>query len=221
MVRAILEGRKTQTRRVIKPQPPEEALDAGCLRGSGPDDGLWTRLDSKDLLEAGIVGDNFRCPYGVEGDRLWVREAFQPLFAEGIKFRDANWQTGEGYAIRYVATDGRTEWMDQDDNITDRCKPGIHMPRWASRLALEIAKVRVERVQEISEEDAIAEGISDTTLSASYSGTAHKTHGRCKLEYASLWDHLNAKRGFAWDTNPWVWVLEFRSERVSAGDTQK
>jgi len=60
-------------------------------------------------------------------------------------------------------------------------------------------------------------GRSHTTLSASYSGTAHKTHGRCKREYASLWDSINAKRGFAWDTNPWVWVLEFRSELPSAG----
>lgn len=188
MVRAILEGRKAQTRRVVKPFSVEDEHRA-----------INPHLD--------VV----RCPYGQPGDRLWVREAFQPLFAEGVKFRDADWQTGKGYAIRYVATDSRTEWMDPDDNITDRCKPGIHMPRWASRLTLELTEVRVERVQDITNGNAKSEGVQGMCFG-----------GMTKLEsfiwsYKTLWDQINAKRDggiYAWEKNPWVWVLGFGRVRA-------
>lgn len=198
MVRAILEGHKTQTRRVINPQPFLEQGKDGAKN--------WWCLDRSRSGYGSQVGNSaweegakpyiLHWPYGQPGDRLWVREAFQPLFADGVKFRDADWKTGKGYAIRYVATDGRTEWMDPDDRVTDRCKPGIHMPRWASRLTLELTKVRIEKVQEISGEDIGAEGI--------------KLSGNYRASWRELWNSINAKRGFGWDANPWLWVLEFK-----------
>ena len=159
MVRALLAGRKTVTRRLSK---------------------RWLKVKA--------------------GDVLWVREAFQPIFAEGFEHggeKYPDWKTGEGYAIRYVATEGRTDWIDGEDNITDRCKPGIHMPRWASRITLEITGVRVERVRSISEEDAIAEGVEP------------ELDWTATMKYAVLWDKINGKK-YPWASNPFVWVIEFK-----------
>lgn len=164
MVRALLEGRKTQTRRVVK----KWHFNTGCeglnfgfsgLVASQVSPGLW-RLSSRG--EGGCWQE--RCgaisPYGKPGDRLWVRESFQPLLRDGVKWQDADYETGDGYEINYVTSGGVKEFYDcsNDEAFCSRITPSIYMPRWASRILLEITDVRVERLQDISEEDAVAEG---------------------------------------------------------------
>ena len=182
MVRAIIDGRKTQTRRVVRPQPemiPQGAMLRSC--------GVWEILIGADNL-AVTTAD---CPHGVTGDRRWVRESFQAA-------------PGGGY------------WYKADDRYDYPCpegyvsawKPSTHMPRRASRILLEIASVRVERVQEISEEDIDAEG--------TWFPGKRPENGDPRLGFEMLWNLINAKRGFGWDVNPWVWVIEFK--RVEASE---
>ena len=128
---------------------------------------------------------SLKCPYGAPGDRLWVRET---------------WDT-DGKTIAYRATTPETT----TDPEPMRWRPSIHMPRWASRLTLAVTSVRVERVQEITEADARAEGIEPQR--SDYSGEDSNS-----LQFRDLWDSINAARGYGWAVNPWVWVVEF--ERV-------
>lgn len=169
MVRAILEGRKTQTRRVVK----GIALD-------------WLRPDGF-TPEFTASPENSLCPYGNPGDTLWVRETWGP-FEGGFIYR-----ADEGPNVK--PDDGR--WH-----------PSIHMPRDASRLSLLIKSVRVERLQEISEADAFAEGVGHYVDSGA-AGEATPDGARTAREwFAQLWDTINAK-SHPWASNPWVWVVEF------------
>ena len=175
MVRAILAGQKTQTRRIIKGRPSKTQQDA------------------------------LFCPYGHPSDRLWVKETF------------AYAQDG---TVVYRASMVGSPW----DAITRRAitwRPSIHMPRWASRITLEITDVRVERVQDISEADAWAEGIEvldGQFADADICATAKKyglMFENANCIYAHLWDTLYAARGLGWGVNPWVWVITFkRAEEV-------
>ena len=189
MVRTILEGRKTQTRRVVK------------------DTGFYAIEDhhGAEMAMRERAALATRCPYGQPGNRLWVREAFQPLFADGVENHwETDWKTGKGYAISYPATDGIHEYLDADDNLSDACKPSIHMPRWASRITLEIASVRVERLNDISEADCIAEGCAGghgAIPGYAYAATPFE-------HYRALWESINGTG--SWDMNPWVFVIEFR-----------
>lgn len=201
MVRAILEGRKTQTRRVMKPQPSWVADGVMYWKGT-----------------AGMIHSH-RCPCGVPGDRLWVRESFQPLLREEIGATPASseydYKTGQGYEVSYPATDGVQEYYDlsTDEAFCSRVTPSIYMPRWASRITLEITDVRVQRIQDISEEDCEAEGVS--LVPTDCQGECGQTPcGITRSRFIGLWDSINAKRGYGWDKNPWVWVLTFR--RVGA-----
>lgn len=182
MVRAILAGTKTQTRRAMKPQPHEDRmrLEVGLYHPTVIDRhgdeqpgeekfGAWT--------EDGEQG--WVCPYGQPGDRLWVREAFQR--AGG----DSGWW--------YRATDAAA---DLGHSPVSHWRPSIHMPRAASRITLEITGIRVERLQDISDADVAAEGIS--------TGTAD-----CMVwHYKKLWESINGAG--SWDANPLVWVVEFQ-----------
>ncbi len=179
MVRAILEGRKTQTRRVVKPQPCEMNVWHGAIYDGEID------LDKTPCMESRS------CPYGVPGDRLWVRETF----CTG-SFYDCFQEDG---AICYRATAGNTTETD-----CAAWRPSIHMPRHASRITLEVTSVRVERVQNISEEDAKEEGVEHFLIPPD-GGSAPHIEG-----FRKLWDSINAKRGFGWAANPWVFVIEFR-----------
>lgn len=155
MVRAILDGRETQTRRAFSKRLLKlMANTASCGEVSNfLDEEILGKHDHEYIVQF--------CSYGKPGDRLWVRETFQPLFADGVEnHSETNWRTGEGYTVSYPATDGIQEFIDADDNISDACMPSIHMPRWASRILLEVANVRVERLLDISEEDAISEGVT-------------------------------------------------------------
>lgn len=174
MVRAILDGRKTQTRRVVKPQPPDSVAGLYCDGNSE-----WFSTAFYDVRR--------RCPFGRTGDRLWVRETLAEY--DGRWFYDADQSPVE--CVPPYSHSGT-------------CCPSIHMPRWASRITLEITGIRVEQVQAVSEEDARAEGVIPAPHEmADYSSP-------CRAEYRELWDSLNAKRGYGWDVNPLVFVIEFK-----------
>ena len=196
MVRALLDGSKTQTRRVAK------AKHLSWIEGSVLNflDGKWNQRP---------------LPYGKPGDQLWVRETWQgPLLEEYEVDADADWQSAnrihqyQNPAHCAFAADGGSppEFIDSDDNIQRRWRPSIHMPRWASRITLEITGVRVERLQNISEADALAEGVSDTGAKI-LDSVANEVTGPI-AEYSVLWESINGPG--SWDLNPWVWVVEFK-----------
>ena len=185
MVRAILEGRKTQTRRVIKPQPE---CESGYESPHENEIGLyWRKKDPEGFNSEPELNDYLlsQCPHGQPGDRLWVRETWccdNEAAAQDI--------ISPGIGVFFRATEENPSMF--------RWKPSIHMPRWASRITLEITNVRVERVQDISEEDAISEGMMGSTSD----NPAH--------DFYILWDEINEARGFGWVNNPLVWVIEFK-----------
>ena len=200
MVRAILAGRKTQTRRAVKPR---KDVVFGCL------------MQPHELAGEVNSGIFENCPYGQPSDRLWVRENFQPLFADGIeKHWETDWKTGKGYSIRYPATDGVQEFFNLDDELSSSCKPSIHMPRWASRILLEITGVRVEKLKDISDSgasnDCTAEGVFHSGMDVPTYDQWHGDgfHSSEKWMYRKLWESINGTG--SWDANPWVWVVEFK-----------
>ena len=213
MVRAILQNRKFQTRRVINPQPqwpwdkPPVWVDGDGYYHSGDGPHLATRSD-------------MRCPYGAVGDTLWVREAWRT--EKNIDKMDAAQMVAAcldaGYSapwapIRYEA-DGRFDNWDQGQEV-GRLRPSIHMPRWASRITLEVVNVRVERVQEISEADAKAEGVwkPGEIVRADMTGRYDAENYTARNQFMHTWEHLNFDRGFGWNVDPWVWVIEFKRVR--------
>lgn len=209
MVRAILSGTKTQTRRVVKPSPewtePGTAWKFSEDGHSGP--GWYAYND--DYPEEGALF--YRFPYGQPGDRLWVRETWQgPLvddfesyLADPDKFKKPEF-------CEYAADGGPApEFVTLDDELEQRWRPSIHMPRWASRILLEVVSVRVERLADISKDDAMAEGI--VLQPDGGFGLADSTHYNFSDptdSYCSLWESINGDG--SWQANPWVWVVEFK-----------
>jgi hypothetical protein len=192
MVRAILDGRKTQTRRVVLPQPIKNP--GGKYEPSDPVEGM----DGKWHFMSGVVSyahNDVRCPFGQPGDRLWVRETFwtddHAPFAPAVYHADSDWNPG---------------WER-------RWRSPIHMPRCLSRITLEVTGVRVERVQEISEDDAKAEGVLECARRVAGFDTGCASH---VCGFRQLWSSLNEKRGYGWDVRPWVWVIEFKRVEDSA-----
>lgn len=222
MVRAILDGRKTQTRRVVKPQPKphyREVRVAGdqvvgrpivpgpCAAGGGGWEGIAD------------------CPFGAPGDTLWVRETWQ--------FYD--WCSDGMPHIKYEA-DGavlyhdygfdddwaeklQNTWADLSDpknyaidgRAADRrWRPSIHMPHWASRLTLEVVSVKVERVQDISEADAVAEGPTRTAHLVGWPVQEVEYTQTARDAFHRDWDWINGNRWFGWEANPWVWAVTFQ-----------
>lgn len=181
-MRAILEGKKTQTRRVI----------------SEPDNGITTTISdgqAQVLYEDGVWRERIS-PFGATGDRLWVREGFWPAFKrEGAS-------SGCVYRADYL----KPTMLDPTIYFQKVWTPSIHMPRWASRLTLEITDMRVERLQDISGEDCRAEGIA---LSPTELYPHTNTDYKLRVRFGREWDQLN-KREVGWDKNPWVWVITFR-----------
>jgi hypothetical protein len=205
MVRAILDGRKTQTRRVVKPplqnsDYPNPKLDSGefcvcpdLLPTSDKRELVIVHCESRGIyrhMGSKVFAEEF-CPYGVPGDRLWVRETWSrvenghwcPIGGDPVYKADGGSYSGSGF-----------RWISS-----------IHMPRWASRITLEITGVRVERLQGISEEDCIAEGCDGS--SAGFGEAVSKTLSHAW--FFQLWDSINDKK-HPWASNPWVWVIEFR-----------
>lgn len=244
MVRALLSGRKTQTRRLIKPQP--EPFGVSSYKGTRQGwvwkpaslNRSWNDDDrdpyNRNPMARATCALSAESPYGGPGDTLWVRETWAPFDAwiDGVEREDP-------VVVRYKA-DGnilrherdRVTDIDQDNWSFPKWKPSIFMPRWASRITLEITGIRVERVQDISESDARSEGVELTAKDSwkDYLYGAKNQHGAyhyrislpsARQSYVSLWDSINAKKS-PWITNPWVWVIEFkpipcRAEAISAG----
>lgn len=199
MVRAILEGRKTQTRRLIKPQPTKwhtvKRRPFHCNHVDMPR--IWSALSdhSEDRVS----------PYAV-GDRLWVKEGWAPSIAhshgmDACDCADVN--------VHYKA-DGEDRYFRDGDIPEEWTMPkagpkvtALFMPKWASRIKLEITELRVQRLQEITEDDAKAEGCSPVVVDGFVECGTRKT------EFAKLWDSINGKR-CPWNNNPWVWCVSFR-----------
>lgn len=184
MVCAILEGRKTQTRRIIKEQPL-----LGCIGTYGV--GIpFVRGKNGDV----------RCPYGTPGDRLWVRETFCPIYPQ-----DPHYNGGRPIEYDYAATYKHGDRLGDLLGIKKRWTPSIHMPRSASRITLEVTGVRVEQLNEISEADAVAEGCDNGKSDAAISTGWYE---RPKAAYRRLWEQINGIG--SWNENPLVWVVEFK-----------
>lgn len=186
MVRAILDGRKSQTRRLVAlPSGWEPKVGAG---GRGDLDRYGLRLVPSS---GSVLGpDSLVCRYGTVGDRLWVRENWQPL-AERKAIYAATW---------HPASPPPSRW-----------RPSIHMPRWACRITLEVTGVRVERLQDISDDDARAEGVEYSDETALWSPGNHETPTQA---FAALWESIHGPE--LWAKNPWVWVVEFKRIEASS-----
>jgi hypothetical protein len=206
MVKAILDGKKSMTRRIVKPQPPEgawrifDSLD--CYEGEG-----WAFQYSVEIVPGLIHNPIFKlphngnCPYGKVGDILWVRETWLRLFG----------------TYHYKADQRETDELCRKD-FGIKWKPSIHMPRKACRIRLKITDIRIERLQDISEEDARAEGITSYWAEphrdvAPFIGVSKELgEDLCPTRYEAfqqLWNHINKDRGHGWDQNDWVWVVSF------------
>lgn len=186
MVNAILAGNKTQTRRVMKTQ----IVFGDVIEGFPP---LWhlpTGPESGILYPNGKRQIHAMCPLGKVGDRLWVRETWNKTRI--FQAPDA------GEVVVYAACDNRTDYGGP-------WKPSIHMPRAASRITLEITAVRVERLQDISEQDALAEGVR-TEQDAANEGASWYDKPRRAFQF--LWQSIYGPE--SWDANPWVWIIEFK-----------
>lgn len=208
LVRAILEGRKTVTRREIKKQAALDCLAAGF-----------------EPAFLALPGNADLCPYGQPGDRLWVRETWSDVNlqgAPGIAYQadddvrdlmeDASFLDEHG-AFNY--DDPRSKpyqfacWSEDLIAGTEgRWRPSIHMPRWASRLLLEITDVRVERLQAITDEQCIAEGIGLNENTVGVKLTVPEGASMPKTMFSEVWRAINGAD--SWDANPWVWVVEFK-----------
>ncbi len=206
MIRAILEGRKTQTRRIMKPQP---VIDSdGWFRWDGhkPNSKLGAYASNHIDLQAISIFVGVSCPYGQPGDRLWVRETFQgPLlsYEQAQEFFNHREKFESPRYCQYRADGGPAPvFVNADDEERYGWRPSIHMPRWASRITLEITDVRVERLQDISEEDAEAEG-ADPVLVPPDGGDYPHRQG-----FLDLWESIYGQD--SWDANPWVWCISFK-----------
>ncbi|HGM5437685.1 hypothetical protein FKD06_07740 [Serratia sp. SRS-8-S-2018] len=213
MVRAILDGCKTQTRRVIANVSPDNCIP--LQKPTKTKDGIYTHV--MDAPGNGL------CPFGQIGDRLWVRETFAilgnedgcPIDWDGnlIKgdekhaariYKASCWQEPGNYGLWSIP--------DRDTQYEGAWRPSIHMPRWASRITLEITAVRVERLNDISEEDARAEGVKPAgDMLLDYPDTFLTPKGdfaTAKVAFQRLWQSIYGDE--SWNANPWVWVIEFR-----------
>ncbi|HEJ8096843.1 TPA: ASCH domain-containing protein [Serratia marcescens] len=218
MVRAIIDGRKTQTRRVMKPQPEP------CYRGGHwwPSNAFKTMLHIEEQMQngqggwKGLAGD--ACPFGQIGDRLWVRETFMDLTGTGIEATTGKF---EGFAYRADTPAGSYgDEVRKDYGL--KWTPSLHMPRKACRILLEITAVRVERLNDISQEDAQAEGMELTGWIPSYSNPDNAGFDETFTPYdnfAMLWESIYGAE--SWIANPWVWVIEFRRVGDSAREVKR
>ncbi|MBA3997053.1 MAG: hypothetical protein C0466_07770 [Candidatus Accumulibacter sp.] len=199
MVRATREGRKTQTRRVVKPQP----------------DFLGSMVDAKTpfkSLESGLHVQII-CPFGQPGDRLWVRETWKPSISHSCAMDACDCEDmwveypSGGDGRFFSGTQISDDWTFPRTFKKGNCIPSIHMPRWANRILLEVVSVRVERLNDISEADAGAEGCPWSDGAPDEHGIPTQLVVDAKDEFAHLWRNINGAG--SWDTNPWVWVIDF------------
>lgn len=219
MVQAVLNGTKTQTRRVVKPQP-RDCSDIHKLyeEADWKNEPMKFERVTHGLWCCSLCGNGIgiKCPYGKVGDELWVRETFSP--AKSLTSSSDETQYTLGYI--YKADEGVEVPFF---NYNQKWKPSIFMPREASRIQLRITDIRVERLQDISEEDAVSEGIESFYGSRPLSiNDCWKFYGKnakggtdiASKSFQSLWDSINGEprkdgKDISWNANPWVWVVEF------------
>lgn len=224
MVRAILDGRKTQTRRIMEPQPADD-IERGIF--PNPEVIGWK---SSRRHKHGSTTAHF-CHYGKPGDRIWVRETWgvvshafsdDGLMIDWVPDRPATaiheMPFGSGYYSGHAiyAADGDFTWGDDDGYEDGRScwKPSIHMPRAASRILLEITNVRVERLNAISQADAIAEGAPPSHPSIDCVSQEYGFPDFSRSWFGQTWQHIYGEE--SWNANPWVWVISF--ERIEGGE---
>jgi hypothetical protein len=220
MVRALLDGSKTQTRRIVKLQPVANHRGKFAFDTFTDDEAIESYWQNYPLW--GPV----RCPFGKAGDRLWVRETFC-LESNRMTDDDAGAPHNDGRPVKrfgdddcywsqphYKASDPEPElWYEDMDGPGCRWTPSIHMPRWASRIMLEVIDVRVERLQDISETDALAEGIRQHDQKNGWVNECTLADGKRHFDasaygmFQQVWADINGAE--SWDTNPWIWVIEF------------
>lgn len=188
MVKAILDGRETQTRRVIKPQPKPDSTFLNLLLNE-----RTKRLMAifHKTTETGFVQYPRQCPYGQVGDRLWVRETFCQVCYKNDNEQDVCYK--EDCETNPSIVQCNEKWTSS-----------YFMPRWASRITLEITEVRVEQLVKIDIRDIHSEGICLPEDKVGYYGKLYVD------AFHNLWDSINAKRGYSWEVNPWVWVINFK-----------
>lgn len=193
MVRALLAGTKTQTRRIAK---PVRHPDWGNLYSPGA---LVREHEPMHVIYRA-------CPYGQPGDRLWVRETFRRDLDRMNRCKVVEYRADDAVLLASPGPGGAFDFPDLG------WRPSIHMPRWASRITLEITGVRVERLQDISDADAVAEGCTKNH-NGYYLGGPHAVSGRKQMAtaqsaYRDLWESINGAG--SWDANPWVWAVDFK-----------
>lgn len=215
---ALLDKRKSQTRRVINPQPPEDNFGVGTSFFS-PDPDEW---EYRFRTEQGPAMKMFKCPYGAPGDRLWVKETWKFLSVGPRHFY------GDPFSClwQYKADDRTCHGPVLKDKLPkqfsgNKWRSPLFMFRWASRITLEILNVRVERLGDIDNEGALAEGVDfagyvETVLLLGEHG--QPAMSKVIFDFAKVWNSINEKRGYPWSSNPWVWVLEFRTVEVLDGN---
>jgi hypothetical protein len=215
MVRAILDGRKSQTRRAIKPQPRSTFLGPQVFQ---PVVSNQSGLALPGPEQFGIFDTwgewSTKCPYGQPGDQLWVRETTWYRKTDGITtYADGSMRTHPSAIVGnfYAQADDFENWPKIAKSFGFKSVPSIHMPRWASRITLEVTGVRVERLNDISREDSIAEGIEPSGGERnSWKDYIEQAQGLVNPinSFCSLWRMINGPG--SWTANPWVWVVEFK-----------
>lgn len=184
MVRAILDGKKTQTRRVVKLDAELKGRGCASLKDAFPDNSLAAHLKVQGPND---TRHRLYCPYGYKGERLWVRET---------------WRVRGGQEYEYQRHQPSVVYKaSSEPGDLGPWKPSIFMRRWASRITLDIQTIRVERLHQISPADVYAEGVGDFVS---------QNPDVASEMFARLWNKINEARGCGWATNPWVWVIEFR-----------
>ena len=199
MVRAILDGRKTRTRRVVKPQPTRAF-------GSVLDWLDWGVEPEQQRYGFRSLDQTWACSYGGPHSRLWVREAWRTLRCyddlPGSKL-------DHSVPIQYEADHAIRNWPKRQTSPLGRYRHARFMPHWAFRLTLEVTAVRVERLQEMTFDDWVADFCPSYTEQEKARATFHGWDNQRAMAKA-FWDSLNEKRGFGWETNCWAWVISFR-----------
>lgn len=231
-VLAVLDRGETQTRRVAKFVPTSRESGLNTLASSLTLGDYCTGVEDSGKVLYSMRGSSWNqvterlfCQFGAPDDRLWVKETWIPVHHGSYEALDRHERPRSEYtAVIQYAADPGNGYHQCWDSYEGKWRPSAEMPRWASRITLEITSVRIERLQDISEEDAIAEGAKfwpDAPLDPlhqvyaqnaphwcmtkpeSTAGTLHTA----RLAFANIWNKTNAKSGCAWDNNPWVWVL--------------
>ncbi|WP_444880568.1 hypothetical protein [Delftia acidovorans] len=197
MVRAILASTKSQTRRAFSPRM-EKLMRAAAAMGE-----VSHFLDEGSMQPNDLDYVRSFCPYGQPGDRLWVRETWCRQWDDERGFLDECWYRASDPDVVSVDAMEKSPW-----------KPSIHMPRWASRITLDIKAVRIERLQDISDQDAAAEGVATWAPGAL---SPDSLNADPSDQFRWLWCSINGPD--SWDANPWVWVVEF--ERAKATEKGK